>query len=705
MPSPRTRRLMLDEETLQGLLQGWPLIQITAKAGIPPEIYRFTYNLRGLYVSGSGEILERGSHVLEVNLTLGYPRRAPQCRMLTPVFHPNFDDSMVCIGDFWAASEGLDQLIIRIGRMISYQEYNTKSPLNGLAAKWAAQNSHLLPIDPRPVAPPLHDASRVQTLQGGEAPALAEPVAEVHAPIDEQWSERIVIAAENPTISAPDELKMEAGGGSEGGVFRRWKNVILISALLTTLGGGLVWYGFHRQGHVAIGNAAEPSGGVRAAAARRPASYAELLRWSYTQLPDSSDSEALRAEQNARKSIQAKDYASAITALKYAVSLDSNFSRGWIELGWVYTASADRSSALNAFQKAVEADPRQILPYKILAFNYTFLGKRDDAITTWQKVQSIAPDDPDIAANLGGLYMAQKRYSEATPLYETGAKANPTDAYAQLRLGMVRLRSRNTEQGLEAMHKALEIDSGAEMLNDVAYEMAEADTNLADALGYSQRSVKEVEERSQKVDLENIQIADLQLPFTIANYWDTLGWIYFKTGDLARAQSYLKQAWQLGQQGAVGDHLGQVYEKGRNLPAALHMYMLALEANPRLEETAAHMGNLSHVQLPPNRMSAGEELSWMRTVKLPRIIGETASADFDVLLVAGGRVKKARFVRGSELLQPEGETLEKTSFEDTFPPNSRAHLVRRGMLSCSAIGCSFVFYPASVAAGGNSGPS
>jgi hypothetical protein len=61
---------------------------------------------------------------------------------------------MVCIGDFWAAAEGLDDLIMRLGRMIAYQEYNTKSPLNGLAAKWAAQNSHLLPIDPRPVAPP-----------------------------------------------------------------------------------------------------------------------------------------------------------------------------------------------------------------------------------------------------------------------------------------------------------------------------------------------------------------------------------------------------------------------------------------------------------------------------------------------------------------------------------------------------------------------
>jgi len=174
MPSPRTRRLLLDHETLTRRLVGWPLLQITGTAGIPPEIYRFTYNLRGLYVSNTGQILERNIHVLEVNLSLGYPRRAPQCRMLTPVFHPNFDDAMVCIGDFWAASEGLDDLVIRIGRMITYQEYNTKSPLNGLAAKWAAQNTNLLPIDPRSVAPPSETV----------APSAAAPVAEpVHSSV------------------------------------------------------------------------------------------------------------------------------------------------------------------------------------------------------------------------------------------------------------------------------------------------------------------------------------------------------------------------------------------------------------------------------------------------------------------------------------------------------------------------------------------
>ncbi len=155
---------MLDHDILRQRFSNWPLIQMTGTAGMPPEVYRFTYRVKGLYVSANGEILEREVHLLEVNLSLGYPRRAPQCRMIAPVFHPNFDENVVCIGDFWAASEGLDDLIIRIGRMIAYQEYNTKSPLNGLAAKWAEQHAHLLPIDPRSVAPPSADAAQHESV-------------------------------------------------------------------------------------------------------------------------------------------------------------------------------------------------------------------------------------------------------------------------------------------------------------------------------------------------------------------------------------------------------------------------------------------------------------------------------------------------------------------------------------------------------------
>jgi tetratricopeptide (TPR) repeat protein len=434
--------------------------------------------------------------------------------------------------------------------------------------------------------------------------------------------------------------------------------------------------------------------GPAATPAQGPARLAQLIGQVAT-LPGSSNSHAIQAEQDARKSMQTKDYTSAITALKYAVSIDATFSRAWIELGLTYAASKDKSSTLDALQKAVEADPKQVLPYKMLAFNYMFLGKQDNAIATWQKLQSIAPDDPDLSLYLGALYMEQKHYLDAVPLFESAVKANPSNAYAHVMLGTVRLRSHNTDQALDAFHKALEIDSSALMLNNVAYEMAEAGTNIPEALGYSQRSVKEVEERSQKVNLKDMHKADLQLPLAIASYWDTLGWIYFKMGDLARAESYVNSAWQLGQDGLMGDHLGQVYEKEQKLPAALRMYNLALEVNPRLEETASRMRNLAHVRLPNKRMSAAEELTLMRTIKLPMTIKGTASADFDVI-VASGSIDTANFSGGHEMLRHVGESLlDKASLEEPFPSNSTARLIRSGKLSCSDNGCSFVFYPLS----------
>jgi ubiquitin-protein ligase len=152
--SPRVRRLRNDYERVTSRFSDWPLIQIEHADGNPPDTYRVWFHIKGLYVSGNGDILERDEHVVEIKLGLQYPRRPPQCKLLTPLFHPNFNNTEVCAQDNYAAAEGLDELIIRIGRMIAYQDYNTKSPLNGIAAKWAAERRTMLPVDGREIAPP-----------------------------------------------------------------------------------------------------------------------------------------------------------------------------------------------------------------------------------------------------------------------------------------------------------------------------------------------------------------------------------------------------------------------------------------------------------------------------------------------------------------------------------------------------------------------
>ena len=73
--------------------------------------------------------------------------------MLTPVFHPNIDETTICVGDHWTAGARLVDLVIQIGEMLAYQAYNIKSPLNGEAAMWADLNPDKLPIDSQNLHP------------------------------------------------------------------------------------------------------------------------------------------------------------------------------------------------------------------------------------------------------------------------------------------------------------------------------------------------------------------------------------------------------------------------------------------------------------------------------------------------------------------------------------------------------------------------
>jgi len=116
--------------------------------------------------------------------------------MLTPVFHPNFDDAMVCIGDFWAASEGLDDLVVRIGRMISYQEYNTKSPLNGLAAKWAAQKREVAAdrFTKYRATVDTKEATSAMSVIAEAAPREVATLDQSNEPHGDPWSQKISIA-------------------------------------------------------------------------------------------------------------------------------------------------------------------------------------------------------------------------------------------------------------------------------------------------------------------------------------------------------------------------------------------------------------------------------------------------------------------------------------------------------------------------------
>jgi len=150
----RTKRLLADAEHMNEAFVHSPLIKLLEVQGTPPDQYKIEYEIQSLEPTENPDRpQQRNTHQVEIQLTADYPRMPPQCKMLTPIYHPNIDPSHICVGDHWAAGERLVDLVIRIGEMIAYQAYNIKSPLDAHAAMWADLNGDKLPTDSRTIRP------------------------------------------------------------------------------------------------------------------------------------------------------------------------------------------------------------------------------------------------------------------------------------------------------------------------------------------------------------------------------------------------------------------------------------------------------------------------------------------------------------------------------------------------------------------------
>lgn len=145
--SIRDKRLQSDYLKMCDTFPDTGRIRIISTSGNPPDKYQIEFSVNSLVMTPQGRVNAKSKHTAEIYLPITYPRQAPQCRMLTPVFHPNIAPHAICIGDHWAVGESLPHLVIRIAEMLAYQSYNLKSPLNGDAAQWADKNRIKFPTD------------------------------------------------------------------------------------------------------------------------------------------------------------------------------------------------------------------------------------------------------------------------------------------------------------------------------------------------------------------------------------------------------------------------------------------------------------------------------------------------------------------------------------------------------------------------------
>ncbi len=420
------------------------------------------------------------------------------------------------------------------------------------------------------------------------------------------------------------------------------------------------------------------------------------------ELPASKSEEANHRESEAREEIGGRDLQSAVSSLYRAVSADPKFARAWVMLGQLLFAQKQVDTGIEAFRKAMAAEPEERAIPKALGWSLMANSRCEDAIPVWQAYVKAHPDDADGPGNLGSCLFQLKRYPEAAAAYEAELKIGGNGADRQLRLGYAYLRSGQMEKGAAALDKAVEAKPGPVMWNEVGYYLADDNVSLPKALEYARHAVDVQEMESHDVELSNLLPDDLACTEKIGIFWDTLGWVHFRLGQLDQAESYLRAAWLLVQGGLEADHLGQVYEQQKKTEKAVHMYRLALatpeahtsgdsweETRHRLEHLTGEKGPA--VSGPLRGDSSADDLAELRTVKLKRLVPGPVTAEFFLLFSPGPKVEDVEFISGAEELKSASDALSEAKFQVAFPEGSSAQLVRRAILTCSKVsGCEVV---------------
>jgi tetratricopeptide (TPR) repeat protein len=385
----------------------------------------------------------------------------------------------------------------------------------------------------------------------------------------------------------------------------------------------------------------------------------------------------------------------AIPLLKRAVELDPKSKEGFNDLGLAYLRIRQFTEAEAAFHRQLEINPSDEHAYNYLGLTLQQEQKFPEAEAAYRKQLELNPLDPVTHAALGALFLEQHKYPEAVPELDKAAVLTPESAELQISLGHALLNNGQPERALEAFQKGIDLGrSSAAIWNNIAYDLASANLELARAQRYVESAISDTDANLRNIQPAHLSLDDLNRVANLGVYWDTLGWVHFKKGDLDAAERFVRAAWMLNQQGQAGDHLARIYEKRGQKQEAIRLYAEAIAAPHASPETRAHLTLLlgENTKIDELVDRARPRLLKSRIFDAGKLLTETAEADFFILLAPGtksARVEAVEFISGSRDLRPFAENLRAIDFGPVFPDASASKIVRRGTLACAAGACTF----------------
>ncbi len=432
---------------------------------------------------------------------------------------------------------------------------------------------------------------------------------------------------------------------------------------------------------------------------------------------DNSDEDVDNIFRRGTQALQRRDFTQAQKAFETVIAKEPTHGQAHLDLGLALGAQNKFFDAMAAFRKEEEISPDDSRAYMMAAALANGHGQENEATEELKKLLKVNPENGDAAADLSQLLNQAGKYQESAQVLENAIKTAPNSATLQYGLGSTYLKMGESEKAVTHMRAAVEVKSGnTMMLNNVAYTLAENKTNLVLARQYGEEALRQLDARSAE-DVENIGLGT-EITYQFSLTWDTVGWIYFQSGEMNQAESFVHASWVLGQDPLVGEHLGEIYEKEGKPKEAARLYELALAAagtppfgipgtsNPRqtlISDITSHYQKLTGKKPSINESwrlpngdwskSITEQLSQMRATKFGKQPNLSGSAEFTIVF-APGKVESVKYVSGEQSLQALTDKIKAAHYQVEFPTGSQARILRRAELSCfPTSGCMAVLLP------------
>ena len=176
----------------------------------------------------------------------------------------------------------------------------------------------------------------------------------------------------------------------------------------------------------------------------------------------------------ARALAAARQFPSAVARMKEAIARDSQNAEWQDELGSIYAQQQSWPEARQAFTAALQLNPDLATAHMHLGITLQ-AEQQPGALDELAKAYQLAPQNPEVAMQLGQALASAGQDEQAIPLFEHALAVDPGLTAATYQLGLALQRTNKLQDALPLLQKAAAADpKDAEVLTNLGMALCQA---------------------------------------------------------------------------------------------------------------------------------------------------------------------------------------------------------------------------------------